>query len=62
MKRLTGTFSIFLFLFIYSFLYSAAKVGCGHHWTFAYGDLRSKLKDIASLLDIEIVDLEQEGK
>jgi len=40
------------------FLYRAGNIGCGHHWTFAFGDLRNKLKNVAGLLGIDSVDIE----
>lgn len=39
------------------FLYRAGRIGCGHHWTFAYGDLRGKLKDLTSLLGVKSINI-----
>lgn len=41
------------------FLYRAGKIGCGHHLTFAYGDVRGTLKDLAHLLGIKAIDIEK---
>jgi hypothetical protein len=41
------------------FLYRAGKTGCGHHWTFAFGDVRRKLKNLANLLGINSIDIEE---
>lgn len=41
------------------FLYKAGRIGCGHHWTFSYGDLREELKDLSDILGIESVDIER---
>ena len=40
------------------FIHKAARNGCGHHWLFAYGDQRNRMKAVAGLLGIEAVDME----
>jgi L-arabinose isomerase len=41
------------------FIYRIGAVGCGHHWMMAYGDFRGQLKDLAYLLEIESIDIEE---
>jgi L-fucose isomerase-like protein len=40
-----------------AFLYKAGEIGCGHHWSIAFGDLKGKLRDLTSLLGIKSVDI-----